>query len=168
MDGIKLKGDGQMKKSAKKPQIKGFVAGVLLATMLFSTALVAASQSGVMREAFYGVNIVINGNEWNPPSDMTPFISDGRTFLPVRGIAETLGIPVDWDGATSTVYVGTIPHGAPFYSTVPPFERGGDRTGSLIGIRVGTVNMQGNPFANALKTNSAPGFMGGRYGCIII
>lgn len=32
-----------------------------------------------------------------------PFIIDGTTYLPLRGIASALGLEVGWDGATSTV-----------------------------------------------------------------
>lgn len=133
----------------KRLQIKGFVAGVLVTVMLSGTLLVSANTGGVMREVFYGVSIVINGNQWNPPADMTPFIADGRTFLPVRGIAQALDVPVEWDGATRTVFIGTIPHGRPFFTTVPFFER------SSSSITVETVNMQGEAHANSLRaTNS--------------
>ena len=142
-----------MKERLKRMQIKGFAIGVLLTVMLSAT-LVWANPGGVMREVFYGVNITVNGTPWNPPSDMTPFINDGRTFLPVRGIAELLDVPVDWDGATRTVYVGTIPHGAPFWTTVPAFQ------GS--GLTIATINMLGNPFPGALRTTNAPVEFGSR------
>ena len=34
--------------------------------------------------------------------DAAPYIKNGRTFLPVRFVAETLGASVSWDAATST------------------------------------------------------------------
>ena len=136
-----------MKKLLKNLQIKGFIVGVLTTTVLSSTLLVVANTSGVMRELFYGVNIVINGQAYNPPDDMQPFIMDGRTFLPVRGIAEVLDVPVVWDGSTRTVYVGTIPHGQPFLQAVPWHENHHQ-------MRTSTVNMQGNPFPNAMNSNS--------------
>lgn len=39
-------------------------------------------------------------------SDVAPFILDGRTFVPLRFIAEALGEDVQWDGNTRTVYIG--------------------------------------------------------------
>jgi len=129
-----------------RERIKGIVIGFVISALLMTAVFASTS---VMREVFYGVNLVINGQEWNPPDDMTPFISDGRTFLPVRGIAETLGVPVDWDGATRTVFVGTIPHGAPFWTTVPAFERTNTTAGWRF-ERLSTVNMLGNPYANAV------------------
>ena len=37
------------------------------------------------------------------------FARDGTTYLPLRAIAEHLGIPIEWDPDTGAVYVGTIP-----------------------------------------------------------
>ena len=143
-----------MKKT--KERAKGFVFGVLFMALLTPIVL-AANPGGVMREVFYDVNLVVNGTPWNPPADMMPFISDGRTFLPVRGIAELLDVPVDWDGATRTVFVGTIPHGAPLFATVPAFQT----TGSASNL--GTVNMLGNAYPNSLRSNSRPSSLTSNY-----
>jgi hypothetical protein len=51
------------------------------------------------------VGVVVNGVRQNFAADSQPFISGGRTFLPVRGIAESLGADVTWNSATSTVYI---------------------------------------------------------------
>lgn len=37
---------------------------------------------------------------------VTPIISDGTTYLPVRAVADALNVPVLWDGETATVYLG--------------------------------------------------------------
>jgi len=134
-----------MKKFLYNLQIKSFIAGVMV-TVMFSATLTWANTAGVMRELFYGVSINLNGQVLQLADIDRPFIVDGRTFLPVRAISEALDISVDWDGATRTVYVGTIPHGAPLFSTIPAFE------GS--GLRLDTVNMMRNPFANALNTGT--------------
>jgi len=89
-----------------KTKIRCFLAGLLAATLLISTLTLA---SGALREVFYGVNVVVNGELQHFDADSQPFISDGRTFLPVRGIAEALGVPVNWDGDTQTVYIGESP-----------------------------------------------------------
>jgi len=137
-----------MKNWLKKLEIKGFIVGVLITVMFSGTILVSANTGGVMREVFYGVNIVINGNQWIPPADMTPFITDGRAFLPVRGISEALGVPVAWDGATSTVFLGTQPVGSPFFTTIQPFRH------STADLNVGNVVSLGNHHANAMFTRS--------------
>jgi len=127
-----------------KERLKGFVIGVLVMAILTTTVVVMAN-TGVARTVFYGVNIVVNGVAWNPPADQRPFISDGRTFLPVRGIAEVLGEQVEWDGTTQTVYIGNIPRGVlrnPLWQAAPPFE--GTNT------RLQNATMLGNAYTNSL------------------
>lgn len=38
--------------------------------------------------------------------DVPPKIINGRTMVPVRFIAETMGLKVDWDAANRTVVIG--------------------------------------------------------------
>ena len=44
-------------------------------------------------------------NEKKVTMDVTPFLnmSEGRTYIPIRFIAEAMGYDVGWDGATETV-----------------------------------------------------------------
>jgi len=83
-----------------KNGIKGYIAGILTCVMLLT---VVFASSGVMREVFFGVQVSVNGEVQSFDEDMTPFIVDGRTFLPVRAIAEALGVDVDFDEETNTV-----------------------------------------------------------------
>ena len=39
-----------------------------------------------------------------------PFIMNGTTYLPVRAVGEALGMSVNWDGNTHTVYLGDVDH----------------------------------------------------------
>ena len=82
-----------------KTKIRCFLAGLFAATLLISTLTLA---SGTLREVFYGVSVVVNGELQHFDDDSQPFISDGRTFLPylpARGIFETLGFNVSWNEA---------------------------------------------------------------------
>lgn len=45
----------------------------------------------------------INGVETEVNMDVSSFLKDGRTMLPLRYIAEALGFKVEWDRATRTV-----------------------------------------------------------------
>ncbi|MCL2377044.1 MAG: copper amine oxidase N-terminal domain-containing protein [Defluviitaleaceae bacterium] len=91
-----------MKNASMK--LRYFVAGLLVATIL-STGVVAFA-SPETRQLFFGVNVVVDGEALELEGINRPFILDGRTFLPVAVIAEVLGIPVEWDGDTTTVYIG--------------------------------------------------------------
>ncbi len=49
----------------------------------------------------------VNGNE------VAPFIEDGTTYVPVRAIANGLGLVISWDSETSTVFIGDKGSAAP-------------------------------------------------------
>jgi len=89
-----------------KHRIQGIVLGFLLAVLLLGAVPVvsAATQS---ISVTYGINVIVNGVRQTFSNDMRPFTSGGRTFLPVRGIAEALGADVSWDAATSTVRINS-------------------------------------------------------------
>lgn len=36
-----------------------------------------------------------------------PVVKDGTTYLPIRALCSMLNIPVEWNGTTSTIYLGT-------------------------------------------------------------
>jgi hypothetical protein len=66
--------------------------------------------------SFDDIKINVNGKEISPKDAagdaVPPFISSGTTYLPVRAVAEAFGLPVSWDGASKSVYVGKRPEGA--------------------------------------------------------
>jgi len=51
------------------------------------------------------IKLVINGREIKP--DVPPQLINGRTMVPVRWVAETLGAEVEWDkaGPGAPVYI---------------------------------------------------------------
>lgn len=67
------------------------------------------------------IRLIVNGKDI--ASDVSPFIQNGRTFVPIRFVAEALGYPVKWDGNTRIVYVGIPPEGA----DLEPYEFGLNR-----------------------------------------
>lgn len=90
-----------------KKRLQGLVAGVLVGVMLTS-GVVYAKQISETAELFYNnIKIVMNGKEIQPKDAngtyVEPFIINGTTYLPVRGIASALDLNVEWDGNTNTV-----------------------------------------------------------------
>lgn len=60
------------------------------------------------------ISVVINGTVFNAkdPQDgstYVPITHKGRTYLPLRAVAEAVGLPVDYDSNTKTAYIGTKP-----------------------------------------------------------
>ncbi len=49
------------------------------------------------------ISIIVNGKKIQ--TDVEPFIYNGRTFVPVRWVAEALDKKVGWNGDTWTVYI---------------------------------------------------------------
>lgn len=84
------------------------IVGLILALMIVLSITVFATVGRRTAELWYNnIKIIINGKEVIPVdangNSVEPFIIDGTTYLPVRGIASALGMNVGWDGATSTV-----------------------------------------------------------------
>ncbi|MCL2235725.1 MAG: ABC transporter substrate-binding protein [Defluviitaleaceae bacterium] len=131
----------------RKKILAGFLA-VLMLTASLTTSL-------------FGVTINFNGEELLFDEDSQPFIQEGRTFLPVRAIAETLGFNVDFDEETGTVMItspGFVPPRAPSsnlpsggsleavlahfpqttQNTAPPLQRGDE--GNILRVAIGSYS----------------------------
>jgi len=108
-----------MRKMMEKLQVKGFIAGMLVMVLLSSITVFAASRTEAITITFHDIRIVVNGNVVTPKDAqgniVEPFIWDGTTYLPVRAVADALGLDVTWDGNTYTVYLS---HGVPV-TTLP-------------------------------------------------
>ena len=87
-----------------KQRIQGVIIGVLVTSLLFGGVTVFANVTRIIH-ATYGVSVVVNGVQQHFAEDSMPFVADGRTFLPVRGIADALGVDVTWNPTTQTVHL---------------------------------------------------------------
>jgi len=81
----------------------------------------------------------------------------GRTFLPLRAMAELLGLPIDFDPGTNTAYVGNRHAGVrtPLNAAAPHFDSGGGDWASV--SRLDSVAMGGVIYQNALRFRSTWG-----------
>jgi hypothetical protein len=87
-------------------KFRQFIAGLIVGAMLMSAVTVFADTQTI--EAFFNnIKISIDGNAvelkdaaGNP---VEPFIHEGTTYLPVRAIAEALGMEVKYNETTNTV-----------------------------------------------------------------
>lgn len=93
----------------KKSNIRGFVFGViftLLVTTLVSPAL--AKSTKVQKSIEYkNIGVTLDGQKIDlkdaAGNSTEPFMMDGSNYLPVRALAEVLGLNVSWDSNSSTV-----------------------------------------------------------------
>lgn len=93
-----------------RPTAAGFVAAALV--LLLSGTLAATDGSRDIRVQYRNIKLVINGRD--APTTNEPFIYEGRVYVPVRVVSETLGATVNWDDAGSRVLIDL--NGAP----IPP------------------------------------------------
>lgn len=91
-----------------RKQWKGFISGFVTAAMIlvFVTSAYAAYQRQATLD-YTGIKITLNGQPVTPAdangNPVEPFAMEGTTYLPVRAIANALGLGVEWEQATQTV-----------------------------------------------------------------
>lgn len=92
----------------RKREWKGFALGMITATLLFclgTTALAARVQQ--LNANYNDIKIMLDGVVVTPKDAagnvVEPFIVDGTTYLPIRAVANALGLGVGWNQQTSTV-----------------------------------------------------------------
>jgi hypothetical protein len=91
--------------------IKGFISGILVGGIVM-TSIPAFAQpvEKQLNAIFNGIKIYVDGKKVDAVDangqNIEPFIYNGTTYLPVRAIGQAFNSNVDWDGKTSTVYVG--------------------------------------------------------------
>lgn len=99
-----------------KRVLAGFCAGLLTAGIIFGLDLPSKALSTFQQinVSMGGISLYIDGKLQVPTNVngdvVEPILYDGTTYLPVRALTGMLtDKPVDWDGATETVYIGTKP-----------------------------------------------------------
>jgi hypothetical protein len=94
--------------------------------MLTTSVIAMANTGAVTRQITCGIRINLNGQPMQLAADSQPFVMDGRTFLPVRAISEAVGMPVDFDSGTNTVFLGNrqTGRGVSLNQAAPMFDSG--------------------------------------------
>ena len=93
-----------------KQRLQGLVAGVLIGVLLTGGVVFADNISKTVDVIYNSIKIFIDGAEYVAKDAngnvIEPFIYNGTTYLPVRGIANAFGKDVIWDGENASVYLG--------------------------------------------------------------
>lgn len=92
---------------------KGFIAGMITMLLIVSMAgTVSATNGKVMKELEYrDIKVSLDGEILDlrdaQGNVVEPFKFDGTNYVPVRAIAQILGLNVAWDGKNATVLLTT-------------------------------------------------------------
>jgi len=109
-----------MQKDKLRERIKGAVIGSVL-TLVLVTVIPIFSR--VAQETitvnFNNIRIAVNGQ--HVQTELEPFIHQGRTFLPVRDVADAMGFDATWEDATNTVHLTARENAAPNLNVVPNY-----------------------------------------------
>jgi hypothetical protein len=114
-----------------RDKLGGFTVGFIVAALLFGAAATAFASVGTypLMASFASIRIFVDGKQVDPRdaggASVEPFIINGTTYLPVRAVAEALGMEVSWDNAAKSVYIGTAPEPEPTKPAepvIPPAE----------------------------------------------
>lgn len=84
---------------------KVFLSGMVASFLIIGFAIPAfAAYQKTATLNYNDIKITVDGKQVTPKdangNTVEPFIIDGTTYLPVRGIASALGLDVSWDQAT--------------------------------------------------------------------
>lgn len=77
------------------------MAGFFSYALVFCILITFSLTSGVSFAAQDEINVFLNGSKLD--FDVKPYLKNGRTMVPFRGIFEALGVEVSWDGVNRTV-----------------------------------------------------------------
>ena len=94
-----------------KKEIRGFIAGILVAGVVAGSIGTASAVVGRVQANldYNNIKISLNGQTVTPKdangNTVEPFAINGTTYLPVRAVGDALGLDVNWDGNTKTVYL---------------------------------------------------------------
>ncbi len=125
-------------------KVRTFLVGFLTAVILMGLALPAIAAGGTVSwdNVFVGVDVVIDGEKAEVKdesgSPVEAVLYKGTTYVPVQMMADALGLDLNWDQDSRTVYLGAVPE-----KPEPEPEPAGDeqyigtyRLSSLMGFSV--------------------------------
>lgn len=87
------------------------VGGVLTALILTMCTPTLAALKSKNIEVFTGLKVYVNDRLVDPRdangNSVEVLVYDGTTYLPIRAVGNALGLPVQYDGAAQSAYIGT-------------------------------------------------------------
>lgn len=96
----------------KKSNIKPFIIGLLIGSLVCSSVAVAfaANYTATLKAVYRDIKVYVDDKKIDYYASngayAEPYIVNGTTYVPLRLFSEKLDKPVYWDGATSSIYIG--------------------------------------------------------------
>lgn len=95
----------------RKQKLSYFLSGMMAALLMVSLVVPGLAVYSKNVTVFPGVNIFVNDQKINPTdakgNPVEAFIYEGTTYLPVRAVSEALDLPIQWEGTSKSVYIGS-------------------------------------------------------------
>lgn len=96
----------------KNNTFKGVIIGAS-ATLLLTSGIAYAADypfSKKLNAVYNNIKVIVDGEQKilkdGNGKTIEPFIVDGTTYLPVRGVANAFGKNIEWDSKSASVYIG--------------------------------------------------------------
>ena len=90
---------------------KGFGSGLILTVLIAALCVTATATSKRSIQVEDGIGITLNGATFTPRNangkEVSVFLYNGTTYVPVRAISEAMGMDVSFNSATRTVVLTT-------------------------------------------------------------
>lgn len=101
-----------MKRSAPQNRLV-MILTVLLSLSLAGNVLSAGDLVDISAQLNSGIKVMLHGKAFEPIDAATgtryvPITYNGRTYLPLRAVAEAVGLKVNYDATTNTAYLGEV------------------------------------------------------------
>ncbi len=91
-------------------RLKWLFTGAIIGTLVASGVTALGASTAQFIEVYYNnIKVYIDGEE-KTVNDQ-PFIYEGKTYVPLRFVSESLGKNVQWDSKNASVYIGKPPSG---------------------------------------------------------
>ncbi len=89
-----------------KKRILSHFISMIIGGLIFGSAAFATTDYICVE--FLPLKYFFNGIQKYPPLDQQGFIYNGRTYVPIRFVAESLGLSVDWDESDYSIRVNSL------------------------------------------------------------
>jgi len=136
----------------------GLVMGLVIA--MIPTLASASTGTQNLLVTYSNIKLYVDGTLITPKDPngniVEPFIYNGTTYLPVRAVSQALGKTVNWDGKTSSVYIGAMPGQIQYFDkAVGAYQSSGSHFMLASDTNIGCIIMAGTKYYHGITTDNS-------------